>query len=113
MSLYASFIKEYDDFDTLEYPDKAFTCYKIVGAECYIKNIYIEPQHRSQKMSYQIQEDITKIAKERGCTYLLGTVCPFSKTASFSMLALLKDGFKFHRYDATMMYFVKRFEENK
>ncbi len=113
MSLYSNFIKEYDNFETLEYPDVAFACYKIAGEEFYIKNIFIEPPHRSKQLSYKIQEDLTKIAKEAGCTYLLGTVCPYSKTASFSMLGLLKDGFKFHRYDADMMYFVKRFEENK
>ncbi len=111
MSLYAEFVKEYEDFDTIEYPGVAFACYKITGDECYIKNIFISKAHRSQKISYQIQEDITKVAKAAGCTYLLGTVSPFSKTASFSMAGLLKDGFKFHRYDDSMMYFVKYFKE--
>ncbi len=113
MSLYAEFIKEHEDFETLEYPDIGFASYRISGQECYIKNIFITKVHRSQKISYKMQEDITSIAKEKGCTYLLGTVCPYSRSATFSMAGLIKDGFKFHRYDSSLMYFTKQLEGPK
>lgn len=108
MSLYADFIKEYDGFDTIEFPTIGFATFKCSGEECYIRDIYIAPEHRSKQISYQFQEQITKIAKERGCKSLLGTVSPLSRSASFSMLGLLKDGFKFIKVDKEFMYFSKR-----
>lgn len=108
MSLYADFIKEYDGFDIIEIPDVGFATYKCAGEECYIKDVYIKPEHRSKRVSYDMQVEITKIAKEKGCTYLLGTVSPISKTATFSMGALIKDGFQFVKVDQHLMYFTKR-----
>lgn len=95
MSLFADYILEREGFSTIERAEGLAT-YKIQGEECYIKDIYIRPEDRSGKVSFQIADQIAEIAKENGCSYLTGTIVPSLPGASISMAAQLKYGFKIH-----------------
>lgn len=92
-SLYAQYIKEREDFEMVE-DEFGFASYKIFGAECYIRDIYVVPEKRKTAIGTSYMEKITELARESGCTHLTGTVFPAANGASESMAAILRGGFK-------------------
>jgi GNAT superfamily N-acetyltransferase len=73
MSLYADFLKEYSDIEILE-KEYGFATYSISGEECYIRDVYVIPVMRNKNYASLLADEITKIAKDKGCKYLTGSV---------------------------------------
>src|SRR5271166_5628584 len=91
--MYADYLEEFS-IKHMFYNDKGFAIYEITGQDCYIQEIYVKPEFRDCKVAKDLQVEVTKIAKGKGCTRLLGSVVPSVKQSSMSMAMLLKDGFK-------------------
>lgn len=106
-SLYAQYIKERENKDIVE-SDKGFATYQIFdNGECYIQDIFVAPEFRSQKVSYDMEKEISHIAKEKNCHSLIGSVCLDTNHASRNLQILLND--KWHLYKIIgNMIFVKK-----
>lgn len=106
MSHFANYLKERSNEDLLEF-EEGFVSYKIFGQECYIKDIYVAPEHREKGLASSIADEVTKIAKEAGCKFLTGSVCPSAKNSHVSLLVLLGYGMRLLRAEHDMVYFIK------
>jgi len=93
MSLYAEFIKERENIETLETED-GFITYNIAGKAVIIHNIYIIPDKRHDGVGHVLENQILVIAKEKGCTHAYGFICPTTRGSTYSLTILLKDGYK-------------------
>lgn len=94
-SLYAKYIQEREGKEIIE-SGIGFMSFKIQGEECYIADVYIEPEFRKSGIATELCDKIAKVAKERGCKYLSGTVTPSLKGATVSLISQLNYGFKLH-----------------
>ena len=106
MSLYSQYIKEREDFDTIE-SDKGFATFKCVGNECYLRDIYVTPAYRNSNIASQMADKISEIAKERKCTYLIGTISANTNKPTESLKVLLAYGFKLIKSTPELVYMVK------
>ena len=93
MSLYAEYLKEVRDDGIVE-NDEGFATYRYLNEEktVYIVDIYIKPECRKSGAASAIADDIVRIAKEVGCTELLGTVVPSNRNSTASLKVLLGSG---------------------
>jgi GNAT superfamily N-acetyltransferase len=89
------YFKEREGFETLE-DENAILSYRISGEECYIRDIFVLPEHRLSGAGSRLADMMTNIAKAAGCNHLTGSVVPSTKGSSASLMALLKYGFKVH-----------------
>lgn len=92
MSLYADYLKERTEDQILE-NDQGFITYRFMDSlTCYIVDIYVRPEHRKQRVASDIADLVMEIAKNRGCTKLLGSVVPSAKGSTTSLKVLLGYG---------------------
>jgi hypothetical protein len=52
-------------------------------------------------------DHVAVLAKERGCTFMTGSVCPQLKSATDSMKVLLAYGMKLHSVTPNLVFFTK------
>ena len=105
-SLYAQYIKEREDIETIE-DEFGFITYKVVGEELLIKEIYVVPEHRMSFATVKLAREITDIAKIFNCKYLSCTVCPSALNATKSLKAILSYGFKLIRNHGDLIVLAK------
>jgi GNAT superfamily N-acetyltransferase len=74
---------------------------------CYIEDIYITPEMRKDKNASLLADSITEIAKERGCTHLIGSVVPSANNSTISLKVLLGYGFTLVSSDKDLIWFRK------
>jgi hypothetical protein len=91
MSLYGQYIKTREDFDIIE-NSLGFATYKIINSECYLRDIFVDPEVRETAVARDLADQICVIARESGCKTLLGSVCPSAKGATVSLKVLLAYG---------------------
>lgn len=106
MSHFASYFKERENVETLE-SEHGFAIYSIRGEECYIRDIYVTPEARKTGAASRMANQITEIAKEKGCKYATGTVCPTANNSTDSLKVLLSYGMKLHRAEPNLIIFIK------
>lgn len=94
-SLYSEYIQERENKSIVEH-DKGFATYKIIGLECYIIDIYVKPEARKEGLASKMADEITEIAKSKGCKILSGSVYPAANGSTESLKVLLAYGFKLH-----------------
>lgn len=92
MQLLANYIKEREGYDSL-ITDEGFALYKIMGPECYIKDIYVHPDYRNKGIASELADQITHIAKQNGCKNLIGSVSTDCGNPTMSTKVLLAYGF--------------------
>lgn len=107
MSLYSEYALEREDIETLEIP-QGFVTYKITGDEAYIKDIYVKSECRKDGYASRLADQISEIAKGRGCHWLIGSVSPAANGSHASMLVLIAYGMRLTRADKDIIYFSKR-----
>ncbi len=106
MSLQSEYTKERTGRETVEW-DEAFAIYEISGFECYIVDIYVRPGARKSGVASELAHLISKIARERGCKVLTGSVCPQTRGATDSLKVLLAYGFQLAKSEPNIIWFVK------
>lgn len=107
MSLYGEYIKEYAGREMLE-TENGFATYSFFdGGICYIVDIYVVPEKRNAKVASDLAFEIEQIAKDKGCTVLLGSVDTNSKNPTQSMKVLLAYGFEYDSLSGSLIYFKK------
>lgn len=108
-SNYAQYIKEREGKEIVE-DHKGFATFVITDKECYIVDIFVKKKYRKEKIASKYADQITELAKERGCRYLLGSVCPYADSATASLKALLGYGFSLSSSTNDMIFFRKDIE---
>lgn len=106
MSLYGDYILEREGREIVE-SEHGFASYKIMGSECYIQEIYVVPEMRTTKIASQMADKIAELAKEKGCKYLTGSVCPTMNGATTSLRVLLSYGFKLAKSEENLIWMIK------
>lgn len=104
--MYSQYLKEREGFDVLQVTD-GFATYKITGDECYLRDIYVTPEHRKDGVATALADAICEIARGRGCRWLVGSVCTEANGAHASLLVLLAYGMKLKKAEKDMIYFYK------
>lgn len=94
VKMYASYILERLGREIVIFDGLGFGTFKIEGEDCYIVDIYVEKEHRKGNVATAIANDIQKIAIERGCKTLSGSVDLRANNPHISMFALLGYGMR-------------------
>jgi len=107
-SKYAEYIKERLGKEIYE-DARGFATYYFVPHmnACYLEDIYVEPVNRRKGVASLYADVVTEIAKEHGCTKLIGSVVPKTSGATGSLKALLSYGFMLDSCDNNVIYLVK------
>jgi GNAT superfamily N-acetyltransferase len=105
-SLYAQYIFERENIESIE-RRWGFAYYKFEDESCYIVNIYVLPEYRKQYAGSSFADMITEIAKERGCTCLLGSCDPELPGADESVKAMFAYGFKLSHINGPLIILKK------
>ena len=93
MHLLASYFKEREDFDSLV-TEEGFATYKIFGEECYIRDIFVQPDYRKRGYASVLADSIAHIAKQKGCKFLSGSVSTTANNTTASTKILMAYGFE-------------------
>lgn len=109
MSLYGDYILERENQGIVE-SEYGFATYQVSGHECYIKDIYVIPEMRTSGLASKMADKIAGLAKEKGCTYLSGSVCPSTNNSTSSLKVLLAYGFKLAKSDVNMIWLIKELQ---
>lgn len=91
-SLYARYVKEREGFSIIEHPH-GFATYKITGDACYIRDIYVVPERRHDKLASHLADEVALLARQQQCTKLVGTVSTSAYGHEASLRVLLAYGF--------------------
>jgi GNAT superfamily N-acetyltransferase len=105
--MYPAYLKEREGFDTVS-TDTGFATYKITGDECYLRDIYVTPEHRKDGVASALADAVCEIAKNRGCHWLVGSVSPAANNSHASLLVLIAYGMRLKKAEQDMVYFYKR-----
>lgn len=106
MSMYSDYVKEREDFETIE-TWQGFATYKITGKECYIRDIYVTKDFRKSAVASEMADQIAVIAKKQDCTQLLGSVSLAANGANASIKVLLAYGFELQSAQNGFLVFKK------
>lgn len=94
MSLYSDYLLERTQDYIIE-TDKGFATYRYVNINTvYIIDLYVCPEFRKQRVASDLSAIIMRLAKERGCTKMVGSVVPSNKGSTESVQVLLAHGMK-------------------
>jgi len=93
VSLYGDYLKERLGDEIIE-TEQGFATYRFPDPlTCYVVDIYVKPEFRTQSVATGIADLIVEIAKQKGCSRLLGSVVPSTKGSTTSLRVLLGYGF--------------------
>lgn len=106
LSNYGKYLFEREGAEIVE-DNNGFATFKVTGDVCYIMDIYVVPEKRKFNVAGGYADQISDIAKLRGCKRLLGTVSPAAKGSTTSLKVLLGYGFTLDSSDSNMIYFFK------
>lgn len=104
MSLYADYVKERRGFDTLE-TESAFVTYECAGENCYISDIYVSRDHRSQGSAKKLLLQLGAIIRARGCVRVFGSVDPTAKNGDEGLRLMLSAGMKLTSVSNGLIFF--------
>jgi GNAT superfamily N-acetyltransferase len=95
VSLYAEYLKE-RTYDEIIETEHGFATYRFIedGKAVYIIDVYTVPEMRQKHVASELADQIAKIARNKGCTYMIGTVNPAAKGSTESLKALLGYGMR-------------------
>lgn len=92
MSLWKEYLLEREGKLVIE-DDDSLVSYCIEGDVCLIGEVYIKKEKRHGPKARQMLEQIKTIAKDAGCTRLLGTVNPGDRNAQRNLAIQIALGF--------------------
>lgn len=108
-SLYSKCIMEKEGKEIIE-EEHGYATYEFLEDNtCYIVDIFVEKEYRNDLYASKLADKITDIAKERGCTMLVGSVCLDMGGVDSSVKVLHKYGMRISHIDDNdnMIYFKK------
>ena len=106
-SLYGQYIKERLNKEILE-DEKGFATYSFIDDGCYIEDIFVSKNYRQHGIAKSMLDKISIIAKEKGCTKLIGSVVPTCNGSTDSLQAAFSYGFKLDSCTQNLIVYIKR-----
>lgn len=106
VSMFKAYLKEREGVDLIERED-GFAIYLITGQECYIRDIYTQPESRKTGTAGSMADEIAEIARAAGCKYLTGSVYLGAKGADASAKVLMAYGMRLHKTVDNGIIFIK------
>lgn len=107
MKLYADYVKERENKETI-LDKNGFATYTFLNAEvCYIVDIYVKPENRNKGLAKDLADKIKQIAVSKGAKKLVGSVDIKANGATESMKVLLAYGMSPMEIGGSLIYFVK------
>jgi GNAT superfamily N-acetyltransferase len=105
-SLFAEYLLEREKVHVLE-TEQGMAIYVINLTEVYIRDIYVKPEFRKQKVASKIADIVVDRAKKAGCTFLTGTVVPSMPGSDISMKVLQGYGMRLLSCKENLVVFIK------
>lgn len=108
MSDFAEYLRERTSDQILE-NNTGFCTYRFMpdGVTVYIVDLYVKPEFRKLSKASGFADYICMVAKERGCTTLIGSVVPSNKGSTDSLKVLLAYGMSLMSSSQDMIFFRK------
>lgn len=72
--------------------------YRINGDECFISGAWVKPEHRKGGIAGELLNDLSVIAKSKGCKYFKSTVTPGQPGGEISLISQFNLGFQLSPY---------------
>jgi GNAT superfamily N-acetyltransferase len=105
-SHYAQYLAERCGHECLE-TEYGFASYVINDDTVYITNIFVVPSMRRAGVGTHLADRICALARQQGCTRLLGSIDPSAYGAHESLLGLLAYGMTISHVDHGVVFFKK------
>jgi ribosomal protein S18 acetylase RimI-like enzyme len=106
LPLYADYLQERENAHILE-NENGFCIYKYLSpTTAYLQDIYVKPEWRKTAIGKKMLEDVVKICKKSNISALLASTDISANNPEVSALAILKSGFKFHKLEENMIWYV-------
>lgn len=93
MSLYKEYIEELG-LKHIHETEKGFVIYSFLDDGCYIEDVYIAKSFRDQKIAKNFYDEISIIAKDKGCKKLFTSVLTTVNNSTRNLQILLHYGMK-------------------
>lgn len=106
MSMLLEYFKEREGAESIE-TDEGFATYIISDSECYLKDIFVRPEFRKAGTATRIANEVVRIARLKGCTFLTGSVCPKAKNSTASLQVLIGYGMELFSSQDNLIIFKK------
>lgn len=108
-TLYGLYIKERQGKEILQ-SEIGFATFFYLDEKCYIEDIFVKEEYRKGGEASRLADEIGKIAKEKGCKQLVGSVVPSAKGSTDSLRILLAYGFKLDSSSINFIAMTKELE---
>lgn len=109
-SLFKKYVEETEGKHVFE-DNQGFVKYSFGEHEgkkhCYIEEIYIVEHGRELNYATRMANEVTKIAKEKGCVEIFGSVAVGIKNPTRSIKVLIGYGMEFSHLGPNIMFFKK------
>ena len=106
-SLWAQYYAEREGRETLEVPG-GFTTYSFPDDDtCYIIDMFVERSQRRSGLAWDMAEQISQQARDRGCKVLYTSVDPNASGTRQSLLAILSYGFELSHIAEPLIFLKK------
>ncbi len=112
MSLYKQYIEE-GGYKFVMERQEGFITYSIGTDNIYIEEIFVQKEFRRTGVGSEMADSIAEMAKAKGFTKILGSVCPSAKYSTESIKALLAYGFKIDSSTNNFILLSKNIGEQK
>lgn len=111
MDMYAEYIKERENFETYVLQGVlepiGFGTYQIQDKQVYLRDLFVRPALRNNRYATAIANKISEIARNLGCTKMLGSVLLSTGQSTESTKILLAYGFQIQKCSETFILFEK------
>lgn len=107
-SMWAEYKKEREGVEiiSLPYGFVAFKDLPDINA-IYIEDIFVKKESRREKVGTYLADEVSKVAKSRERSKLIGSVVPSTPGSHESVLSLITYGFKLRSSELNLIYFEK------
>jgi len=105
MSLYAEYLKERLDYDTVEIDGIGFASYKFLADAILVAEIFVRPENRKQGFCRKLVDKLCKIASDCGLEYLVGQISVNAVGMKDILAIVINHGGEILNADGGIIYF--------
>lgn len=91
--LYADYLKERRGLSMIE-SDQGFIAYRCKGKECFIGEMYVDPDVRKLGVGRKLLNTVIDVARAEGCEFITANIFLDDPNANSTLAAVLACGFK-------------------
>lgn len=106
MSLYSEYVKERLNKEVIE-NENGFATYLFMDDGVYVEDIFVRKEYRDKGIAKEMLDQISIIAKEKGCKKMIGTVVPSTEGSTHSLQAAFSYGFKLDSCRQNLIVYTK------